>query len=283
MKKAISIILVLIMAFAFTITALADDVVALPPLDAGYDEDGNPQNIDVEFDPDTLPDDLDNVATDWWGGWYWPDWVDLTAEQRDNWLANQEQWLLNYLESDAFDPEISFNAIQWFLDAEVYEFDPSFDFEGWWDNFWDNIWYVGFDWHDFWENNESPWDSYIVDRNLGVGGWVTISNSAMDYNTVNAILQWFENDEIGEFRLITDLVFDEATGTWSFYVDDFGFWSMFWALIERGVDPETAANVAAGRSPATADNSIHVGIILLVVLLAGAATVVIYKKVRNHE
>ena len=242
MKKVIPIILILTMAFAFSVTALAeDDVVVLPPVDPGeWDADAEtlenfdicldtpvPPNVDVYvemFDPEEIEND-------------WPDYD-------DEMLAFVE----DYKDSDAYDKTIVFNAIQYI--AGVF--------------FWDDVAQE----HVFSET----------------GGWITVTNKDWSINTVKAILQFFEylkDDEvISEYRLITEFDFDPETGTLSFYVDDFGWWSVFFALIEKGVDPETAAKVANASSPQTSDNSIHAGIILLIVLSAATATVVISKKER---
>jgi len=118
--------------------------------------------------------------------------------------------------------------------------------------------------------------------NPGIGGWVTVINKDWNINTVKAILQWFQDEE---YILITSdqFEYDPVTGTLRFYVEDFGFWSEFFALIERGVDPVTAMQVLNAKSPKTEDTSIHAGIILLIVLSAATATVVISKKARKHD
>ena len=249
MKKLISIIVVLTMAFAFSITALAeDDVEVLPPVDPGWNEEtGELENIDVELD-EPLPPDVDGFV----------DGVS-PEEVSDRW-PNHDEFLLNVVEeyknSDAYDEDVIFDAIQYIAEVWFYEKDT---------------------------------DNFV---NPGAGGWITISNYFLGVDTIKAILHWIayeiDGDDgylLSEYRLITSDLFeyDPVTGTLRFYVDDLGFWSMFFALIERGVDPEIALQVANARSPKTEDTSIHAGIILLIVLSAATATVVISKKARKHD
>ena len=248
MKKVIPIILVLTMAFAFSITALAEgDVEVLPPVDPG-DWNGETranENLDLELDAELPPDVVDYI-----GG--------IAPEDIDEWWPEHDEELLDYVEgyknSDVYDKEIIFDAVQyiaetWFMDTQIGDY-----------------------------------------TNPGVGGWITVTNYFLGSDTIKAILQVF-GYELGddyyfstEYRLITDLIeYDPVTGTLKFYVEDLGMWSMFLALIERGVDPETALRVANARSPKTEDNSVHAGIILLIVLSAATATVVISKKARKHD
>ena len=247
MKKVIPIILVLTMAFAFSITALADDVEdevdeveieVLPPVDPGeFDSETREyDNLDLE-----LEEPPENVEAEIYG-WaeedldqYWPGHEEYVSERVEE-----------YKKSDAYDKDIPFDAIQ--VIAATYVFDPVNEVEV-----------------------------------TGVGGWITVTNYKLGYDTLKAILQYFEGLDGFEYRLITEFEYDPVTGTLKFFVDDLGFWSMFFALIERGVDPATAARVANARSPQTSDNSIHAGIILLFALSAAAATVVIAKKARNHN
>jgi len=66
-------------------------------------------------------------------------------------------------------------------------------------------------------------------------------------------------------------------------VDDLGRWSEFFALIERGIDPATAERDFNATSPQTSNNSIYVGIILLITLSAAVTTISISRKARNHN
>ena len=270
MKKLISIIVVLTMAFAFSITALAEDVDAINPPDPGEwnDETGNFENVYVEFDEAPPNTNTDTYVYD-------PDGWDGYDEQMQNTATD-------YKNSDAYDKNIQFNAVQLLVGTQVIEYDP--DVEDW-DLDIDDF---GGDWEAFDAAYQEWWDRYAVGGG-GVGGWVTVINKDWNTDTVKAILQligWMENGEwFSEYRLFTSDMFeyDPVTGTLRFYVDDFGWWSEFFALIERGVDPETAMKVLNARSPKTEDTSIHAGIILLIVLSAATATVVISKKARKHD
>jgi len=247
MKQVIPIILVLIMAFAFTITTLADDeeeIVVLPPVDLGENEEtGTYDNIGVDLkDPD--PGVEAYVST--------PDTTDWDDDDWDTYNEILLDVVDEYKASDVYDEKIVFDAIQYIAAVQVGE---------WIDDVWNPV--------------------------SGVGGYITIVNKDWNINTVKAILQWFEgivNDSYYEgYRLITDFDWDPATGTLTFWVDDFGYWSEFFALIQRGVPPAKAAKVLSGTSPQTSDNSIHGGIILLIVLSAAAATVVISRKARSQN
>ena len=241
MKKIIPIILVLVMAFAFSITTLAEDeenIVVLPPVDAGLDEETwTRENLDL-----VLVEPPDGVEGNIWSPD--PDWFEET------WADTYEEDLLDIVEgyknSDAYDEKVVFNAIQFIAVTTV--FDPSIGEFG-----------TGV---------------------TGVGGKITITNYFLGNDTLKAILQWFEDET---YILITNFDYDPVTGTLTFDVDDLGMWSMFLALIERGIPPAQAAKILSARSPQTADNSINGGIILLLTLSAAAGTVVISKKVRNHN
>ena len=242
MKKVIPIILVLTMAFAFSITALAeDDIVALPPVDPGELDEATEtfENFDIALDESAPPN-----AEGWLDGDITEDWDEEDWASYNDWILDIAQ---DYKESDAYDKDVFFDAIQFIVAGEVF-------------------------------------DNQTGDNLTGIGGWITILNYNLGNNTINAILQmiWANRDEY-DYILITDFEYDAETGTLSFYVDDLGFWSLFFALIERGVDLPTAARVANASSPQTSDNSIHAGIILLIVLSAATATVVISKKARIHN
>jgi len=229
------------MAFAFSITALAEDeeevieVEILYPVDPGYNEDtNNYDNLDLKLDP--TPENP-NIESGIWGiedEWFEDAWADI---YEDFCLEAGE----GYINSDAYDEKVVFDAIQFIAGTWVQENDEGVS---------------------------------------GVGGWITVTNYFLGYDTIKAILQWFEDDE---FFLITNFEYDAKTGTLKFYVDDLGAWSYFFALIQRGVPPAQAAKVLSGTSPQTSDNSIHGGIILLLTLSAATGTVVISKKARNHN
>ena len=247
MKKVIPIILVLIMAFVFSITALADDeedIVVLPPVDPGQ----NGENLDLELEPPYPNDAVGSIGGDNTETWNESDWDSYNEELLDH--------VEGYKNSAVYNEDIVFDAIQFIAGVSVDIYN---------------------------EGN----DTYMAVP--GVGGWITVTNKDWNINEVKAILQWFaiemnlDESWSGDYRLITDFEWDPETGTLRFFVDDFGLWSLFFALIERGVDPVTAARVASGKSPQTSDNSAYVGIILLTVLSAAATTVVISRKARSHN
>jgi len=234
MKKLISIILVLVLAFAFSITALAEDTIWIEdPADLGE----NFEDIGIVLD-DSAPEDATIYIEAYDAG-------SMGEDDWDNYYDEITDIVWDYFEDPAFDEDVYFNSIQHLFEAVVAV------------------------------------DEEIV---TGVGGRVTITNYFMGNATLNAILHYFQTAEDGdwEFLLITDFEYDAETGVLSFYVEDFAWWSIFLALIERGVDPEVAAQVASARSPRTADNSIHFGIVMLIVLSAAATTVVVSKKVRSR-
>jgi len=245
MKRVIPIILVLVMAFAFSITALADgeeeDIVVLPPVDPGekIDDIYTNDNLDLVLDP--TPSDP-NIESGIYG-------IDTEDWDEDYWNGYNDHLLFivdEYKSSAAYDKDIVFDAIQYIAETFVI-------------------------------------DSTIVGPDNGVtglSGWITVSNYNLGYDTIKAILQLFEGVD---YILITEFEYDAATGTLKFFVEDLGVWSVFFALIERGVAPATAARVASGRSPQTSDNSIYVVIILLITLSAAVTTIAISKKARNHN
>ena len=243
MRRIIPIILVLIMAFAFSITVLAegeDEIVVLPPADPGeYDTNtGDYENIEVKLE-DGTPDNVEAIV---WAAT--PEWYEANKENSDEWDLMIAE---DYINSDAYDENIYFDAIQFLAFVDVIQ---------------SNEPYAG-----------------------GAGGTLTITNYFLGNNTLNAILQWFEgykdNVDFSGYILITNFDYDPITGILVIYVDDFGWFSEFYALIERGVEPATAAKVLSERSPKTANNSMHAGIVMLLSLSAAAGTVVTTKKARN--
>jgi len=295
MKKVVAILVVLTMALGFSITALADDFTVQPPVEVGEwsSVTQTPANIDLELE--NPPEDLESEA------YGWHNWGDVEAEWQESHLEWVSDVISEYMDSDAYDSTISFNAARYIAGVEMWERNPDFDWdtynslnelfdelwdefdktglepysEQWWDAF-DLLWTDVFE--DFWDTNDE-WMS----RDPGLGGWITIKNNDWGGNVIKAILQWFsgEGDDgewINEFRLIAEADFEfDADGNLRIRVADFGSYSLFFALLQQlGV-------VANERSPRTADNSINVGIILIIVLLAATATTVIYKKARNHD
>jgi hypothetical protein len=292
MKKVIAILVVLTMALGFSITALADDVEVLPPVDPGdwvWDDEtlsGSYENLDFEFD--NLPED---AMTNFWG-------INTENWEQENWddFFSWEEYDLEFFMDTDVSEGVAFDAFQTLIRGSIYEADPEYllqqdylrslwddlDTTDWTEEDWDD-WrsYVDELWdefYDYWFNTDGVWPYTGVS---GVSGWVTISNNDWGNNTIKAILQWVngldEDDEwFGEFRLITDFYLD-TDGSLRIRVEDFGTWSAFWALLEK------AGLVANERSPGTADNSIHFGIILLIVLSAAVTTFVVAKKVRNKN
>ena len=250
MKKLISIILVVAMAFTVSTIALAEDGNAedanvLLPLDPGE----NNENIYVELDegaPDTLHvtvfgEDPEWVQEDKDFYLEWGEWVsDMVAERFQD------------PASPDYDETLVVNTVQLL---------------GW----------------------AGIWDELIEDNVAGVGGRLFIKNDLWLPDDVIRVLQaiW---DDAGDFdwQLLPGyLTFDAATGEWWIDVPDFGMWSEFWALIERliasGVDPKDIPKILGDRSPSTSDNSVGLGIVLLIVLGAAAITTVSVKKARQHD
>ena len=234
--------IILVLVLAF---AFSITVLAEEGLDVYYPPDPGEDNENFDLDLEEPPEGIDGEI---WG-------VDAETFDDDDWddyINLVDETIEAYFESDAYDEEIYFDGVQYLVSTLVGERD-------------------GED---------------IIATGAVVGGWITISNYDLGNNKLNAILQAMQLEENGDWAYILlnneNFYYDAETGTLYIYVDDLGWFSIFWALIERGVDPETAAKVASARSPRTADNSIHVGIVLLLVLSAVTTTVVISKKARTR-
>ena len=155
LKKIVPIVLVLIMAFAFSFTSLAkggeEDVVVLPPVDLGVNEAYEVENISVDLDK-ALPSDVD-IAID-----------TVTSEEfaYGDWPTYDEELLFRvegYKNHDVYDKDIVFDAIQFI--AGVVVVDVNDDLAG---------------------------------VSAG-GGKITVTNYNLGYDTIKAILQSFNEEE----------------------------------------------------------------------------------------
>jgi len=252
MKKLIAIILVVLMASAFSITALADDdygdipphrdqgciwhdgcvlfCTRLPPVPI--------EGIGVEADSDS-PVNIDIIQIDF-----------------DD-------------ENDFFFDEIV---------PHVGEMQGLFDEPLLWNKIPDELWVDAISQIGLIEVTNTDGSAFVG------GGWITISNDDWCSTDTIRLLRFFCDTGLFD-DVIDEFTYNAADGTWVVWVDDIGLLSLFFALIERGVCPEEAIKIvlSSSTSPKTSDNSIHAGIILLIVLSAAAVTVVASKKVRNHN
>ena len=105
----------------------------------------------------------------------------------------------------------------------------------------------------------------------GTSLWVSFVDSSLSpHDTVN-IAQFLFDGIYNHWSFISQAEF--RYGQWWFEVADFGLFSMFMALIERGYTPAQAAAVLGATSPATGDSTLSMVVIALVALSAlGLAT-----------
>ncbi len=134
----------------------------------------------------------------------------------------------------------------------------------------------------------------IYDENGNIVGSEPVSEPGLFVfwdSTINSydVVQLWQNwvDETGnEWYGLYDAVYDETDGSWNAWVDDVGLFSYYVALIQRGVDPEQAAQMAQQQaetnktsektvtsSPKTSDNGASDALLWTIMILgiAGAA------------
>jgi len=295
MKKLIALILIMAMAISFTVIVAA--VEDIPPREDWGDEDACagfatmilPANLgdwddDYQFENLIIElDDEDLITTNFgWNGdegnlelWFnhSEDYVDDlnlrefagTTWQGMTWGSSGP---INYNTSDVLIHAIQFIADIGVRDATITLTEIITDNEG--NPILDD------------EGNPITWDWHpLVD---GFGGKVTIWNPDWSPEDTIRIAQFmgFLYEWNPDFIEATQ----NADGSWSFYVEDFDGWSLFFALIQRGVPVEDAVRVltATARSPRTSDNGIHAGIILLLVLAStGTVFAISAKKARQQS
>ncbi|WP_066686926.1 hypothetical protein [Christensenella intestinihominis] len=126
------------------------------------------------------------------------------------------------------------------------------------------------------ENGEMVgWETYTG------GGYFTFWDDSINSYDLVQIMQTWEDEDGGWYNMY-DAAYDESDGSWNIWVDDIGYFSYYVALIQRGVAPEEAAELAqeqAQKSPKTADNGAGEGLLLIIMALGIAGAAVSIKKV----
>jgi len=249
MKKLIGIILVIAMAFSLSTVALGVDWEP-DPEHPGWDA---PPPAEQEKNSGNIADATNLLPVD-------PNDITIMLYESDDDLAdlaldiNQANWALEELFIDevlipsGIAQGITVDAISQIGNIQITYIDDGSEFTGkFWLDFHNQDWRPGTD---------RVW-----------------------------IAQWLDND--GEFADLFEARFDSELGVWWILLEDIGLASWFWALIQRGMPVEAAlATVLSGtaRSPLTGDNSIHAGIILLIVLTtAGSVLAVSLRKAKQED
>lgn len=137
-------------------------------------------------------------------------------------------------------------------------------------------------------------------------GWIQFF--ASDINSYDKVKIY--RDLLDGYFQIQDAVYDATDNSWWFYSEEIGVASLYFALIERGVDPVKAAEIAkqeaeasntntgkttdnapkadttnasTAKSPKTGNNSMDMGTVLLLMSLAAAGAVAALMQVKKSK
>ena len=273
MKKLISIVLVVVLAFSLSTVALGADVTIGPPVNVEDQEWPAPPDPvippkNVTFEP---KEPSDGAVLEIW---------------------QYEDGIFGINGEDVFDNELGDYVWVWTETIDLYEVALA--------EVQSNVTvdtisqigriFFGTVFEDSWTNPYGVPEPYWEWQLEESSGWVTVKN--VDWSgTVRILQMWREWDDEDEFTWVSKLIEGAnvrqlADGSWQFWVEDLNWWSWFFALIERGFSPNEAAKIVLSgtRSPQTSDSSIHAGIILLIVLAsAGSVLFVSLRKAKQED
>ncbi|MDL2237154.1 hypothetical protein LJC56_04895 [Christensenellaceae bacterium OttesenSCG-928-K19] len=116
----------------------------------------------------------------------------------------------------------------------------------------------------------------VIDSTTPIPGQMRIYEPTWTKQDLVNIARFFE---VG-YEIIEDIKYDEAGGYWYFDVDDLDTWSIYIALVQKGVKPAEAAKIAS-TSPKTADSSTNSSMAIVIMLAASVMALVAFKKARQ--